>query len=83
MLSLIIRLGLWVSRYFPGGSAVKNPPATWKTWEMRIRSLGREDALEEGTATHCSVLAWRVPWTEEPGGYSPWGHKESDTTEAT
>ena len=32
-------------------------------------------------ATHCSILAWRVPWTEEPGGYSPWGHKGSDTTE--
>ena len=57
MLSLIIRLGLWVFGYFPGGSAVKNPPATRKTWEMRIRSLGWEDALEEGTATHCSVLA--------------------------
>ena len=34
-------------------------------------------------ATHCSILAWRIPWTEEPGGYSPKGHKESDTTEAT
>ena len=37
--------------------------------------------LEEGMATHSSILAWRIPWTEEPGGYSPWGHKESDTTE--
>ena len=34
-------------------------------------------------ATHSSVLAWRIPWTEEPGGYSPWGRKESDTTEHT
>ena len=34
-------------------------------------------------ATHCSILAWRILWTEEPGGYSPWGHKELDTTEAT
>ena len=50
---------------------------------MWVPSLGREDPLEEGTATHCSVLALRVPWTEEPGGYSPWGHKESDMTEAT
>ena len=37
--------------------------------------------LEEGMATHSSILAWRIPWTEEPGAYSPWGHKESDTTE--
>ena len=35
---------------------------------MRVRSLGQEDPLEEGMATHCSVLAWRIPWTEEPGG---------------
>ena len=35
----------------------------------------------EGMATHSSILAWRIPWTEEPGGYSPWGRIESDTTE--
>ena len=35
---------------------------------MRVRSLGWEDALEEGMATHSSILAWRIPWTEEPGG---------------
>ena len=34
-------------------------------------------------AAHSRALAWRIPWTEEPGGYSPWGHRESDTTEAT
>ena len=43
--------------------------------------MGREDALEEGMATHSSILAWGTPWTEEAGGYSPWGHKESDMTE--
>ena len=43
---------------------VKNLPAMWETW---VRSLGWEDPLEEGMATHSSVLAWRVPWTEEPG----------------
>ena len=43
--------------------------------ETQVRSLGQEDPLEEGTATHSSVLAWRIPWTEEPGGHSPWGHK--------
>ena len=44
---------------------VKNPPATWETW---VRSLGQEDTLENGMATHSSILAWRIPWTEEPGG---------------
>ena len=39
---------------------VKNPPAVWET---RVRSLAREDPLEEGTATHSSILAWRIPWT--------------------
>ena len=50
---------------FPGGSAVKNWAAMQETW---VRSQGREDPLEEGTATHSSTLAWRTPWTEEPGG---------------
>ena len=45
--------------------AVKNPPAVW---ESRVRSLGQEDSLEEGMATHSSVLAWRIPWTEKPVG---------------
>ena len=57
---------------------VKNLPTVCKTW---VRSLGQEDPLEEGMATHSSVLAWRLPWTEEPGGYSPWGCKKWDTTE--
>ena len=59
---------------------VKNLLAMWETW---FQSLGWEDSLEEGIATHSSMLAWRIPWTEEPGGtgYSPWGRKESDTTE--
>ena len=54
-----------------------------ETQETRIRSLGREDPLEEGLATHSSILAWRIPWTEEPGRPSPWGHKELGMTEAT
>ena len=49
---------------------VKNLPAMQKT---QVRSLGREDPLEEGTATHSSVLAWRIPWTEEPGGLQSLG----------
>ena len=51
--------------------------------EKLVQSLVREDPLEEGMATHSSVLAWRIQWTEEPGGYSPWGHRESDTTGET
>ena len=43
---------------------VKNPPATQET---RVQSLGQEDPLEKGKATHSSILAWRIPWSEEPG----------------
>ena len=57
---------------------VKNPPTTQETW---VQSLGREDPLEKGTATNTSILAWRIPWTEEPGGLLSMCHKESDTTE--
>ena len=58
---------------------VKNLPVMWETW---LQSLGLEDPLEKEMATHSGILAWRIPWTEEPGGlYSPWGHKELDTTE--
>ena len=54
-----------MNRGFPGGSAVKNLPAMQQNW---VRSLGQEDPLEEGTATHSSTPAQRIPWTEEPGG---------------
>ena len=49
---------------------VKNPPAMWETW---VRSLGWEDPLEKGMAPHSSILAWRIPWTEEPGGLQSMG----------
>ena len=49
--------------------------------ETRLWSLDQEDSLEKEMATHSSILAWRIPRTEEPGGYNPWGHKESDMTE--
>ena len=55
----------------------------WETKETQVRSVGREDPLEESMATHSSILAWRIPWTEEPGGNSPWDRTESDTTEVT
>ena len=45
--------------------AVKNPPAMWETW---VRFLGWEDPLEEEMTTHSSILAWRIPWTEQPCG---------------
>ena len=57
---------------------VKNPPAMQETW---VRSPGQEDPLENGIATHSSILAWRIPWTEEPGGLQSMSHKESDMTE--
>ena len=49
---------------------------------MWARSLGQEDPLEKEMATHSSILVWKIPRTEEPAGYSPWGHKELDMTEA-
>ena len=61
---------------FPDGSVVKNLPAMQEPQEMQVRSLGQEDPLEEGMATHSSILAWRIPRTENPG-YSPQGRKES------
>ena len=51
--------------------------------EMRVRSLGWEVPLEKEMATHSSILAWEIPWTRSLAGYSPWGHKELNTTEAT
>ena len=59
---------------------VKNPPAMLET---RVPSLGWADPLEEGMATRPLFLPGESPWIEEPGGLSPWGHKESDTTEHT
>ena len=48
--------------------AVKNPPASAGDIRTRVRSLGQEDPLEDKMATHSSILAWEIPWTEEPGG---------------
>ena len=60
-----ITLGNRVFRGFPGGSAGKESSALRETW---VRSLGWGDPLEEETATHSSILAWRIPWAEKPGG---------------
>ena len=56
---------------------VKNPSALWETW---VLSLGGEDPLEKEMGTHSSILAWRIPCTEEPGGLQSMGSKESDMT---
>ena len=58
---------------FPGDSAIKNLPARQESQEMQIQSLGREDPLEEGMTAHSTILAWRIPWTEEPGGLQSMG----------
>ena len=50
-------------------------------WETRVRSLGREGPLEKELATHSSILAWKIPWTEELDGLQSVDRKESDTTE--
>ena len=66
---------------FPGGSEVKNPPASaGDTRDMGL-ILGQEDLLEEEMATHFSVPAWKIPWTEETGRLQSTGRKELDTTE--
>ena len=64
-LSLDFSFSIFVSKGFPGGSAVKTLPAVQETWAP---SLGWEDPLGKETATQHSVLAWEIPWTEEPGG---------------
>ena len=57
---------------------VKNLPVMQET---QVRSLGQEDPLEKQMPTHSSILAWKISWTEELEGCSPWGHKESGLTE--
>ena len=68
-----------VSQLWLVAQTVKNPPIMREAW---VQSLGWEDPLEKGTATHSSILAWRIPWAEEPGRlHSAWGHNELDMTE--
>ena len=55
---------------------VKNLPEMQETW---VQSMGQRDPLEKERATHSSILAWKILWTEEPGGLSPWSCKELDT----
>ena len=57
---------------------VKRLPTIWETW---VQSLGREDLLKKEMATHSSILAWKMPWMEEPGGLQSWGRYELVVTE--
>ena len=65
---------------FPSGSVIKNPPAMQESQETQVRSMGQEDPLEKEMAAHSSILAWRIPWTEEPGGLQSMGWQELDMT---
>ena len=58
---------------------VKDLSAMLENW---VQSLGQEDPLEKGVATHSSILAWRIPWAEKPGGLQSLGSEELDTTKA-
>ena len=64
---------------FPGGSVVKNPPVMQETQETQVQSLGWEDPMEKEMATHSSILAWEIPWREEPGGQQSIGLQKSQT----
>ena len=66
---------------FSGISVVKSLPTMQEIQETCVQFLGPEDPLEEGMATHSSILAWRFPWTKIPGSHGPWGCKELDMTE--
>ena len=77
--SIYLRKNMLSERASLVAQTVENLPEMLETWV--VASLGWEDPLEKGMATHSSNLAWRIPQTEEPGGLSPWGSKELDTTE--
>ena len=67
------KAGLGVERASQVALVVKNPPANARDVREELRSLGWEDALEKGMTPHPSILAWRIPWTEEPGGLQSMG----------
>ena len=65
---------------FPSGASGKEATCQCRKQETWVQSLSQEDPLEKSMATHSSILASEIPWTESLVGYSPWGHKQSDTT---
>ena len=68
---------VWTEMGFPGGSVVEKIKTRLPMQETWVWSLGREDTLQKEMATSSSILAWRIPLTEEPGGLHSMGHKES------
>ena len=84
-MNLILRLPLWILARTAqplwaslGAQRAKNLPAMQETW---VQSLGGEESLESGVATHSKILVWRIPWAEEPGRLQLMGCKELDSTE--
>ena len=75
-------LGMWMMKTGASIAAptIKHLPAMQENW---VRSLSQEDLLEQGMATHCSILVWRIPWTEEPGRATVHSIEKLDRTEAT
>ena len=73
---LLFEIQTVIEMSYPGGSAIENLTTMQETG---VRSLGGEDPLEQEMATHSSILAWRIPWTEEPGGLQSMGLQKSQT----
>ena len=74
-------LFIWLHQVCLGALVAQRVKWLPEMQEIRVRSLGHEDPLEKEVAAHSSTPAWKISWTEEPGRLSPWGCKESDTTE--
>ena len=73
---LLFEIQTVIEMSYPGGSAIENLTTMQETG---VRSLGGEDPLEQEMATHSSILAWRIPWTEEPGGLQSMGLQKCQT----
>ena len=86
---VLVRSFLWLSNIplyicgLPHGSVVKNLSVMQETQEIRVLSLGQEDTMEEEMATHSSILGWKIPWTEEPGGLQSMGSQRVGCDQAT
>ena len=79
----VLDLAMCMCEGFPSGSVVKNLCASEEIQETWVWSLGREDPLEEEMATHSSIHAWKMPWTEEPGGLQSMGSQRVEHTKHT
>ena len=79
----MVSLSVWLTQAFAQGRASGSSDGKASAYNAGdwVQSLGLEDPLEKELATHSSIHAWKIPWTKSLVGYSPWGRKESDTTE--